>query len=282
MTILTDAELAQIITQQLPRLLREQPELLTPVYTIVLQSFADKNDFARLHQEFIEFRQQALTNFDQLDRRMGAIETKVDNLETRMTQGFADIRDEMQQLEGRVDQRFEQFEGRVDQRFEQFEGRVDQRFAEFEDRMEQRLDQRFAEFEDRMEQRLSDQIGRHIARLGQRWGIQTESIFRGTVKALLEESYHSKVEQRWIEGEQFDIIISNGSHILVEITAQARRKTQQVLERKRDIYIEHTGTIPDRFILAVAHIHSQQANRLQEAGFEVIEPEIYDEDDFSE
>jgi hypothetical protein len=93
---------------------------------------------------------------------------------------------------------------------------------------------------------------------------------------LLEESFGVKVERRSIAGEEFDVIISNGDHILVEITASARRNMQERLERKRNLYIAETGVTPARFILAIASIHSRQAQALREAGFTVIEPEEED------
>lgn len=74
-----------------------------------------------------------------------------------------------------------------------------------------------------------------IDRMGSRWGIRNESIFRQTVTELLEKSFGAKVETRTIDGEEFDLIISDGEHI--------------------------------------ASIHSRRAQALRKAGFEVIEPE---------
>jgi hypothetical protein len=109
--------------------------------------------------------------------------------------------------------------------------------------------------------------------LGSRWGIRNESIFRQTVATLLEESFGVKVESRVIEGEQFDVIISNGQHLLVEIAASVGPTIQQRLERKRRLYVQATGVEPVRVILATASIHSHRAQALRDAGFEVIEPE---------
>ncbi len=96
---------------------------------------------------------------------------------------------------------------------------------------------------------------------------------------LLEESFGVKVQRRHIKGDEFDVIISNGQHILVEITASAKRNIQKRLERKRDLYIQETGVTPARFILAVSGIHSLRAQELRDAGFTVIEPA---EDDLAE
>jgi uncharacterized protein (DUF3084 family) len=81
--------------------------------------------------------------FDQKD---GVVMTNETNMSTPVTRD--ELRDELTQLEQRVDQRFEQ----VDQRFEQ----VDQRFEQVDQRFEQ-VDQRFEQVDQRFEQ-ISDQL----------------------------------------------------------------------------------------------------------------------------
>ena len=153
-----------------------------------------------------------------------------------------------------------QFRTEVQKRFEQ----VDQRLGSMEGRMDN--------LEERMETGFLD-LHRAIDRLGSRWGIRNESIFRQTMAELLEKSFGFRVEERVIQGEQFDCVIFDGQHILVEISASVGPKIQDRLERKRRLYIEATGVAPARVILVTASIHSHRAQLLREAGFEVIEPE---------
>jgi hypothetical protein len=174
-----------------------------------------------------------------------------------------EFRAEVNQRFGQVDQRFEQ----VDQRFEQVEARLD--------RIDQRLerhDTRLETLETRMETGFRD-LHRAIDRLGARWGIRNESLFRQTIAALLEQSFGVTVEQRTIAGEQFDVLIFDHQHILVEIAASVGPRIQERLERKRRLYTEMTGITPARMILAAASIHSQRAQTLRQSGIEVIEPD---------
>ena len=97
------------------------------------------------------------------------------------------------------------------------------------------------------------------------------------MREVLEGSFSATVQERHIQGEQFDCIITNGHHILVEITASAGPKILERLERKRQLYIDETGVVPHRFLLAVGSIHSRRAESVRAAGFEVIEPELEDE-----
>lgn len=51
-------------------------------------------------------------------------------------------------------------------------------------------------------------------------GIHSEELFRKTMKSVLEESFEATVEEKNIQGEQFDLVVmKNGDHILVETGA---------------------------------------------------------------
>ena len=151
----------------------------------------------------------------------------------------------------------------VDRRFEQ----VDRRFERSERLMQEFRAEVTARFED---------VQRAIDRLGARWGIRNESLFRQTMAAVLEQSFGVSVEQRTIAGEQFDILIYDHQHLLIEIAASVGRTIQARLERKRRLYEESTGVRPARVILATASIHSRRAHELRQIGIEVIEPEETD------
>jgi len=146
----------------------------------------------------------------------------------------------------------------------EFRADVDRRFEQ--------VDTRFTSLEARMEAGFRD-LHQAIDRLGARWGIRNESLFRQTIAALLAQSFGVTVEQRVIAGEQFDVLIFDHQHILVEIAASVGPTILERLERKRRLYTEATGIPPTRIILATASIHSQRAQALRQMGVEVIEPE---------
>ena len=151
---------------------------------------------------------------------------------------------------------------------------MERRFKQVDQRFEQ-SDRQMHEFRADVAARFED-VQRAIDRLGARWGIRNESLFRQTIAALLEQSFGVSVEQRTIAGEQFDILIHGREHILVEIAASVGRTIQTRLERKRRLYEESTGVSPARVILATASIHSRRAHDLRQMGIEVIEPEEID------
>jgi hypothetical protein len=110
-------------------------------------------------------------------------------------------------------------------------------------------------------------------RLGRAWSIRNEKLFRQTMRSILEKSFGARVEELWIGGEQFDCLIIGDQHILVEISASVGSDIKKSLERKRQLYIDETGVVPARFILAVGSIYSRRAETLRAAGFDVVEPE---------
>ncbi len=195
---------------------------------------------------------------DLLGRRLPALLERRPDLEPTLFRAFlktfarreevALVLAELRALRAEMDRRFEQ----VDRRFEQ----MDQRFEQ--------MDQGFVE------------VKRSIDRLGSRWGIRNESLFRQTIASILEQSFGVSVEQRAIGGEQFDVLIHDHQHILVEIAASVGPTILARLERKRRLYEEAAGVVPARVILATASIHSRRAQQLRQAGIEVIEPEETD------
>ena len=230
----SDEELVDLFGRQLPDLLERRPDLEPVIYNVFLKVLVRKEEVAAVLAELREFRAEVGRHFD------------------------------------RVDQRFEQ----VDGRFEHFDQRFDQMDQHFE-QVDQRLgqsDTRFDRLEARMEAGFRE-LHQAIDRLGARWGIRNESLFRQTIAALLEQSFGVTVEQRTIAGEQFDVLIFDHQHILVEIAASVGPAIQERLERKRRMYTEATGIVPARMVLATASIHSQRAAALRQAGIEVIEPE---------
>ena len=149
--------------------------------------------------------------------------------------------------------------------------RIEKDVAELKAEMNRRFDQVDQRF-DQMAEEISN-LDLKIDRLGSRWGIQAESVFRRTMATVLEQSFGVRVEQRTIAGEQFDLLIYDHEHVLVEFAASVGRTIRARLERKRRLYEEATGVRPTRVILATASIYSRRAEELRKAGIEVIEPE---------
>ncbi len=240
MSSINVATFRELLKKELPRLLREHPESRHEIWGLMLESFPSRQEFATLHQELRGFREDTNHRFEGLDGRM--------------QEGFQAVR---QDLGGQIEGVRQDLGGQI---------------AEVRQDLGSQIEGVSQDLESRMQEGFQA-VRQDLDRLGRRWGIRNESVFRQTIATLLEKSFGARVESRWIDGEEFDVIVSDGAHILVEITASAGPKTQERLERKRRIYTKATGVVPARVVLATASIHSRRAQALREAGFEVIEPE---------
>jgi hypothetical protein len=225
-----------------------------------------RNEFEELRDGVGEFRNE----FEEFRGEVGQFRNEFEELRD----GVGEFRNEFEEFRGEVGQfrnEFEEFRDDVGERFERVEQRLDKVEQQAQD-FRTEVKGQFASLEERMEAGFY-KLHQTIDRLGGRWGIRNESIFRQTIAELLEESFGFHVEERVIQGEQFDCVIFNGQHILVEISASVGPDIQERLERKRRLYTEATGVVPARVNLVAASIHIRRAQALREAGFEVIEPE---------
>ena len=177
---------------------------------------------------------------------------------------------ELRSFRTEVERRFE----RMDERFEHVDERIDRSEREMQE-FRAEVAGRFTEVDSRFDEVAGrfDEVQRAIDRLGSRWGIRNESLFRQTMAAVLEQSFGVAVEQRTIAGEQFDVLIHDHEHVLAEIAASVGPTIKARLQRKLRLYQESTGVSPARVILATASIHSRRAQELRQNGIEVVEPE---------
>lgn len=280
----TIREIERYILERLPTVLEQDPNFARWIEGLLAEKFPRRDELARMLDAIEEQRRESRQQMERLDERVERVEQGVERVDQRVERVEQDVtahRIETRQEFSKVNERFEQVDQRfeqVDQRFEQ----VDQRFDKVDQRFDQ-ADQRTDDLEARMEagfQELRNAIWethKAIDRLGGRWGIRNELVFRQTVRELLEGSFNAHVEERHIQGEQFDCIITNGHHILIEIAASVGPKIVERLKRKRQLYMDETGITPHRFLLAVGSIHSRRAEQVRAAGFELIEPELEEE-----
>ena len=157
MAVLRDEELIDVFDRQLPDLLERRPDLEPRMFKAFLKAFARREEVAVVLAELRALRAEVDRRFELVDRRFDKVDQRFDQV---------DQRSEL------VDRRFEP----VDQRFDQVDRRFDQ------------VDQRFDRLEGKMDAGFGN-LQRAIDRLGARWGIRNESVFRQTMATVLEESF---------------------------------------------------------------------------------------------
>ncbi|MEM7031104.1 MAG: DUF3782 domain-containing protein [Chloroflexota bacterium] len=87
MAVLTNDNLADIITDQLPQLLKDRPELKSSLYHIFLEAFAENGELGHLRQEVAEFRNDTQANFallaNETQRGFQQLETQLEQFGKR-------------------------------------------------------------------------------------------------------------------------------------------------------------------------------------------------------
>ncbi len=261
-TQLTDETVIQMFKVQLPTILTRRPDLKPQMLDLFFKLFASKHEVVSVWEELVALRREQQASFQKVNERFEQVDQRFESLESKMTQEFVNVRSEIKTLESKMTQEFVNVRTEIKT-------------------LESKMTQEFVNVRSEMAQGFADakrERNEHFSRIGSRWGVHIESVLRQTVATLLEKSYGAKVESKYIDDQEYDLIIRNGEPVLVEITTSVRRNIKDRLERKRELYLKEMGLTSVRVILAVGAIHPSLYNSLISAGFEVIVPEVYDED----
>jgi hypothetical protein len=151
---MADAEFIEQLRQNLPRLLREHPEVRHELWGIMLEAFPSRQEFMELLQEMRAFREDTNQRFEELRQDTN--------------RRFEELRQDM-------DRRFEA----VDRRFEA----VDRRFEAIIEELRQHGQQISAMQQEFREMRVG------LSSLGIRVGYGLEEAIRGVVEEFAGESF---------------------------------------------------------------------------------------------
>jgi len=227
-------------------------ERVTALEQVIIQQNTHRLD--RLEQSAIE-ADKRLTRLENLAERA---ENRLDRLEKAVADNTQAITG-LQKAVEKVGQRVDHLEVKVEQNTQAIE-KLDQKV----DRLELTLTQQISQLEKNLTQQISN--------LGSRWGVQNESIWRQTIASVLEKSFGVTVKRLDLGTDEIDVLVSNGDHILIEITSRFHQRDVAKVTRKRQLYTDKVQA-PTRFIVAAASIHSKVTQQLMGLGFEVIEPD---------
>jgi hypothetical protein len=237
-------ELLNFLRQELPKLLRDDPDFRTQVIGVLAETLGTKAEFNALLQELREMRIES-------DKR------------------FQEMREDFNKRFEQVDKRFEQ----VDKRFEQ----MDKRFQEMrEDFLTTRQD-----FENRFRHitlRLNElTIG--MGSLGGRTGKALEDVIRQVIEEYsgIEKLKAERLILEDTEGEvfgikgatvEFDAYVTDGKRFLVEIKGYTDENDVLNFHRKSVFAEKKLGWKFDKVVITPA-IDKRALKRCEELGIEV-------------
>ena len=94
-------EFAQLLRTELPRLLREHPEVRHEIWGIFLEAFPARQEFTTLLEEIRAFREDADRRFEAMDRRFEAVDRRFEAVDRRFEAIIGEMRQTREQAERR-------------------------------------------------------------------------------------------------------------------------------------------------------------------------------------
>ncbi len=244
---MASTEFLEQLRRELPRLLREHPEVRHELWGLMLEVFPSRQEFVALLEELHAFREESNQRFEalqrEMDHRFEAMERRFEALQADMDRRFVTLQADMDRRFEAMERRFEVLQADIDRRFEALQADMNRRFEAVQ--------------ADLREQRL------HLSALGGRVGRGLEHIVKEIVEEFAGQSF--PMAERLIlvdtEGEvfgvpgaevEFDLYAHNGQAYLVEV--KSHLKSDDVLKFQRKALFAETklGRSVTRFIIALS------------------------------
>jgi len=107
-----------------------------------------------------------------------------------------------------------------------------------------------------------------------RFGILAEDVLRRSLQVAVESWLKAgRVQTMEVAGRQVDVVIRDGEHILLEVTARAHLQDIDKLKLTAQVYEQQFGIKP-RLAIACAYVTPVVVRRLIEEGIELISAEV--------
>ena len=243
----------------LPFLLKKDNQFRGELYSILIETFATKEDFKQILEELRLSREETNRRFEE-QREETSRRFKEQREET--DKRFKEQREE-------TDKRFKEQREETNRQFKEQREETNKRFEAVDKRFES-IDKRFDEqgAEIKATRKAVDEtrkdIDIKIGTLGSRWGIFAEGTIRNTLRELLLR--HLKVNEisEWKERDeegfvfgypaeiQIDLLAKNDCHLLIEIKSSANRSDVVLFSKKAELYQKKTDIKPELLLVAVS------------------------------
>ena len=221
-------EIKRFIYEELPRIIREHPEVKVELWNILSGVFAPKEEaedrFEKLLKEIQKQREESNKRFEEHQRRFEEYQKRFEEHDRKFNTLWAEVRALREEANRRFEEhqkRFEEHQKRFEEhdrkfntlwsevralreeankRFEEHDKKFNALWAEVR-ALREESNRRFEEHQKRFEEMLKEirrvdrRIDRTIGALGARWGISTEHTFREAMRSVIEDISGLKVER---------------------------------------------------------------------------------------
>ncbi len=280
-------------------------ELRTPMWHF---SEIIEEKFVIPHQDFVELKhtvEHLAQAQERTEQRVGQLAQAQERTEQRVGQ-LAQAQERTEQRVGQLAQAQERTEQRVEQLAQaqeeltaaqkQTEQRLDrltqaqEELTAAQKQIGQRVEQLAIAQEktERTVQKLTEAVyhldqsmEKRFKELGSRWGPHNEAAFRGTIRRIFRDIEGVTVTKGSYGGREVDVVIRNGEHILLEITARMHKKDIRKLYASADDYREKEGVEP-ALMVATGYVSPTLMQKIVELERPIEVYSYEDEDDEDE
>ena len=223
---LTEEEIRELIANEFPRLITQNPEIRYELIGVMSETFAKKEDITTILNELRQMREESERQRVEFRQEMQVLREESNRLREESEQRWGEFRQEMQVLREESNRLREESE---------------QRWGEFRQEIRALREESSAS-----RAYTNDAIRRFnhtVQGLGARWGLQSEEAFRNGLAAILTDELGFRVER--YEGYddsgsvfghpeqiEMDVIIRNASVIAIEIKSSVSRSDLSLFQRK--------------------------------------------------
>ncbi len=229
-------EVGKIIYEQLPQIIRNQPEVRFVIWDMLSEKFASKDKtedrFEKLLEEIKALEEKSDRKFEQVFKKLEENDRKFEKIFKKLEEN---------------DRKFEEHS----RKFEEHSRKFEEQNRKFDEKFEKMLNEI---------RNVDKRIDRAIRAIGARWGLSIEDAFRQGIKSVLEEFTNTKVEHYlgldnegvifgWPEQVEIDVVVKNGKLCLMEIKFSTSKSDVYIFDRKVAFYEKETGRKPDKKII---------------------------------
>ena len=248
---LTEEEIRELIANEFPRLITQNPEIRYELIGVMSETFAKKEDIIAILNELKQMREESEQQRVEFRQEMEALREESNRLREESERRWAEFRQEMEALREESNRLREESERRWAEFRQEMEA-----LREESNRLREESERRWVEFRQEMQvlreessasrAHLDDELRRFnhtVQGLGARWGLQSEEAFRNGLAAILTDELGFRVERYegyddsgsvfgHPEQVEMDVIIRNASVIAVEIKSSVSRGDLALFQRK--------------------------------------------------
>jgi len=217
------------------------------------------NRFGEVYEEMKLMREDMDKRFEQMredsDRRFEKVYEEMRLMREDMDKRFEQMREDSDKRFEKVYEEMKLMREDMDKRFEQMREDMDKRFEQMREDSDRRFEKVYEELA-----LIRDDFHNAVSSIGGRWGSRAERAFREGIKEILKKYFNADVKEFFIDDNegivkgrpgryQVDLLITDASHIIIEVKAQADEMDVNKLHKLGIVYEKQYGIKPRLILL---------------------------------